>query len=441
MDDQHLAVEVTGKKLPFHIWMWRQWFFFCVGAIAIGGVAVAFWAGSKFAHKFLRHVLEFSPLLPLVITPLGFALIVFITNKYFYAAQGSGVPQTLAALHAGESENPKKLLSLPIAAAKFVLTIAGQCVGGSIGREGPMVQIGASIMYTLGRFMPDGSTSRHQIDRALIAAGSAAGVAAAFNTPAAGVIFVIEQLLQSIERRVSSAMIATVVIATIVAEAGFHDYSYFGPVTTELPWSTGWPAILTCGIVGGLLGGIFIRAFRPVSTFLPAPVRHFRQSSPIKFAAACGLVVAILGVLSNGSIFGNGSAETRLLLENEHSLPFGYGLIKLAATFFSCLSGIPAGLFAPSLSVGAGIGAGVSAVMPSIPATAIILLGIAAYFAALFQAPITAFVIVMEMAGSYSMALPLMTAALIATAISRLICRRTLYDAMSERWRHWATSP
>ena len=104
------------------------------------------------------------------------------------------------------------------------------------------------------------------------------------------------------------------------------------------------------------------------------------------------------------------------------------------ATFFSCVSNIPAGLFAPSLAVGAGLGANVSMMDSSAPAAAFILLGVAAYFSGVFQAPITAVVIVTEMSGSYSMTLPLMAVSLIATAISRLICRRTFYSTMSEKW-------
>jgi H+/Cl- antiporter ClcA len=141
-----------------------------------------------------------------------------------------------------------------------------------------------------------------------------------------------------------------------------------------------------------------------------------------------------LGLLSDSTIYGNGSHETRRILQDAHSLPATYFVLKLLATFFSCLSGIPAGLFAPSLAVGAGFGADISMLDSSAPAAAFVLLGIAAYFAGVFQAPLTAVVIVTEMAGSYSMVLPLMAVSLIATATSRLICRRSFYSTMSEKW-------
>src|SRR5207302_1319904 len=126
-------------------------------------------------------------------TPLGFAISSFVTLKFFLPALGSGVPQIFAALGAREPAYRGALLSVPIASAKFIFTILAQFSGGSVGQEGPMQHIGAALMYSVGRYIPVGEVSRHQLDRMLILGGSAAGIAATFCTPFAGIIFALEQ--------------------------------------------------------------------------------------------------------------------------------------------------------------------------------------------------------------------------------------------------------
>src|SRR5262249_9747011 len=108
-----------------------------------------------------------------------------------------------------------------------------------------------------------------------------------------------------------------------------------------------------------------------------------------------------------------------------------YGLFKFAATTLSAIAGIPGGIFSPSLSVGAGLGAAVAPLFPGVPAAALILLGMVAYFAGVVQAPITAFVIVNEMTSDHAMLVPLMAAAFVAHACSRLVCEDGIYHALS----------
>jgi H+/Cl- antiporter ClcA len=124
------------------------------------------------------------------------------------------------------------------------------------------------------------------------------------------------------------------------------------------------------------------------------------------------------------------------VVEGASSLPIAFPLLKLAATVVSYVSGIPGGIFAPSLAIGAGIGSWGSYVLPSAPTGAVVLLGMAAYFSGVVQAPITATVIVMEMTDNQRVTVPLMATAFLAFAISRLICRRPLYGALARRFLH-----
>ncbi|BBC80997.1 chloride channel protein [Acetobacter orientalis] len=159
---------------------WRRKLIYWSGAIMVGLVAVAFAALADKAATLRNHILALSPWLMLGVLPGGLALSTWLTRTWFRGAQGSGIPQAIACMHLNDFRVVDKVLSLKIAIAKIFLTSFGLLCGASIGREGPTVQVGAAIMHTVGRFMGIHDPVRQH---ALIKAGGAAGVAAAFNTP------------------------------------------------------------------------------------------------------------------------------------------------------------------------------------------------------------------------------------------------------------------
>jgi H+/Cl- antiporter ClcA len=146
-------------------------------------------------------------------------------------------------------------------------------------------------------------------------------------------------------------------------------------------------------------------------------------------------MVAVMGYVSAGIVFGTGYEPTRLTLQNDVVLPWYFGVTKMAATLLSSVSGIAGGVFAPSLAVGAGVGDNLSSLFPSLaPHAAVILLVMAAYLSGVTRAPVTSFIIMMEMTDSHQMLLPLMSASVIASAISKLICRQPLYHALAQKF-------
>jgi H+/Cl- antiporter ClcA len=142
----------------------------------------------------------------------------------------------------------------------------------------------------------------------------------------------------------------------------------------------------------------------------------------------------LIGLASGGNTYGSGYNEAKSLFDGNAALPESYGLLKMIATLVSYVSGIPAGIMAPSLSAGAGFGANIAHFFTSVPPGAAIILGMVAYFAGVTQAPITAFVIVMEMLDNHQMVLPLMAAAFIAKACSRLVCPTPLFHTMAKNF-------
>jgi len=404
---------------------WQRRAIFLMGGIAVGAAAVALATLSDWAQFALAALLAKWRYASLMVTPLGFALSVFLTNRFFRNSQGSGIPQAIAARQLSDQTARGKLVSIRIAIGKILLTLLGLLCGASVGREGPTVQVGASIMFAIGRMSP-----RRQ--PGLILAGSAAGVAAAFNTPLAGIVFGIEEMSRAYETRTSGLIIAAVIAAGLTSLALVGNYDYFGSSSTMLRNGTDWLAVPLCGVVGGLAGGLFSRLVIEMSRSFSGRLWPAIKGYPVSFAFACGLAVALCGIASGDMIYGTGYAQVKAALESGTPLPFDFAPLKLVATAFSTISGLPGGIFAPSLAVGAGIGSNIAQLFSHAPLGAMMLLGMVAYFAGVVQAPITAFAIVTEMSDNHAMVVPLMAAALIAHATSGLVCPEGIYHALAK---------
>jgi H+/Cl- antiporter ClcA len=412
----------------------RQWLrrlVFWVGAVFVSVVAILFAKVADAASDWFVHFQAPRPWVALIICPAGVAASYLLTRYVFPGAQGSGIPQVIAAQHMTDRQMIARVLSLRIALGKILLTLFGLCCGASIGREGPTVQVGSSIMYALGKLL---RLPRLDLERALVLAGGAAGIAAAFNTPLAGVVFAIEELSHAFESRTSGVVLTAVIIGGITTLALVGNYAYFGHTSATLNFGLGWAAVVSCGVAGGLAGGLFSSALIRFASGVPGRAGRWLLRYPALFAALCGLVIAACGLLSGGETYGTGYQQARGMVEAYTTLPPSYPLLKFVATVISYISGIPGGIFAPSLSVGAGLGQALAQLMPAASAGAVVLLGMVGYFSGVVQAPITAAVIVMEMTDNQGMTIPLLATSFLAYGVSRLVCRRALYGALARRF-------
>ena len=423
-NNDHLNKLMSPKEWLLRIVFWG-------GALAVGAVAVLFAMGAQISYQWFHSMLSISLWLPFLLLPSGIALSVWLTKKFFAGSQGSGIPQTIAALQNPNHEQLGRLLSLRIATGKVALTLLPLCCGASIGREGPTVQIGASIMYSLRKFS---RFTHHDQMNGLIVAGAAAGIAAAFNTPLAGIVFAIEELSRSYVQRTNGLVLTAVIFAGFAANAILGNYTYFGTISTSLGDNIGWLAVIACGVSGGIFGGLFSRILISANDGWGGTIGRWMRSYPVRFAAACGILLALIGLASGQHTYGTGYDEVREILAHGDAEYTGYGIFKFLATLVSYLSGIPGGIFAPSLAVGAGMGASLSHFISFVPAETIIVLCMVAYFTGVTQAPLTSFVIVMEMTDNHNLILPLMATALIAHGMSRIICHEPLYKALAERF-------
>jgi H+/Cl- antiporter ClcA len=398
-----------------------------VSAVVLSLVATAFARGGDIAQTLFRNVFAARPLLTALAVPLVFLGVAWMTRRWFPEARGSGIPQVMAAAHNPQKLGLGPLVSIQTAAAKLVGTLAMLASGATVGREGPTVQIAAAVTVAVHRLF------RVPITAGVIIAGGAAGVAAAFNTPLAGVAFAIEELAAAYEQRVAVLVMGLVMVSGLVSLGLNGDYVYFGLVSSSLTARETVLIAPLAGILGGVGGGIFSRAISGLSVSA-RPLSQWLRARPLTTAVACGAVVAIIGYISHGLTWGTGYDTTRTLLSGGDA-PVLYGPLKFVSALATALSGAPGGIFAPALSVGAGLGQLLTDLFPDSAPGAIVLLATTAYFTGVVRSPLTAVIIMMEMTSDRSLILPLFASALVADWASALVCPRKLYHTLSQTFR------
>jgi H+/Cl- antiporter ClcA len=403
---------------------WRQ-LVWLIAALAAGGGALWFIYAERWSLDLAAWLKVRSPYYQALLVFVGIVVVSRLRDLVFPGTEGTGIPQTIAALQLGESPLRSHVLSLRIMIGKLLLLTLGLFSGATIGREGPSVHVAACCLYGARRFA---SFPRHHVERGLILAGGAAGIGAAFNAPIAGFLFAFEEIGRSFEKENASLIMRTPIVACLLCLSVLGYYLFYGQVNSELPSLRAWLWVPAIGIGGGLLGGAFARA---VAVTTPRVVRLGRRR-PWAVAGSLGLGLALLGLLTDGLTYGSGDHEVRTMLLRGGDLPLYFPFAKAAASFVALISSIPGGLFTPSLCVGAGLGDLAAPWIAGVPREAVILLAMGAYFAGVVQSPLTAAIIVVEMTDAPRLLLPLLTSCILAYHASRLLCPVGLYEALAQ---------
>ena len=352
---------------------------------------------------------------------LGAVLVGPITRYFAPEARGPGVAEVMLAVETrGGRIRPRVALAKTVASA---LTIGS---GGSAGKEGPIVQIGAAFGSTVGQWLRLGDENI----KLLLAAGAAGGVAATFNAPIAGVFFALEVILRRFNTRNFSVVVLSSVVATATAVLIRGDEPVIPIPAYSLEHAIEVAFYAALGILAGVGGVLFIRVFYWTEdrfTALPLP-------SPLWMPVAGGLIVGTLGLLDDGVLGLGVDAMNRALTDQmtARAMILLFAL-KLIATSVTIGSGGSGGVFGPSLFLGAMLGGAYGAVLTDLlpgqtgPAGAYATVGMAAVFAATARSPISAVLMLFEMTRDYALILPLMTAVATATAVSQLLSEGTIY--------------
>ncbi|HTL12775.1 MAG TPA: chloride channel protein, partial [Bdellovibrionota bacterium] len=383
-----------------------------IGAVLVGVAAVLY---AKLIFVVQRTYLTWfgrHPHYLAAAAPFAFVAATALVRRFAPDAKGSGIPQVLEAIEAGEKAPGKdgpwlsSLVSARTAVIKVISSVVGIAGGASIGREGPTVQIAASVFAGVGRkvrkYAPNIELPSY------LTAGAAAGVAAAFNTPLAGITFAIEEVINGALGSFRQAMMVSVIISGITAQALLGNYLYFGrPAISEPNLHVTYQALLL-GVSGGALGGIFAKVLAyPGMVRLP---KHWLLRS-----FACGVVCSAIGLLTHGATAGSGyePTEAALMAGSADGASLLFPILKLGTTALSYLSGMAGGIFSPSLSIGAGMGISIAKLLHFHDFRTCALMGMVAFFSGVVQAPITAVIIVTEMTDRHILIIPFMVSAFI----------------------------
>lgn len=412
---------------------WRTRGTLWAAALLAGLVVVGFTKLAEAALNLFATLSSTRPWVPFLLTPSVGMLAVWLTQRFFPGAQGSGIPQVIAAIRlaADGGDGVNKLVSLRIVCGKIFVGALALVGGFSAGREGPSVQVAASILHAAHRILPHTRAIRASD---LILAGGAAGVAAAFNTPLAGIVFAVEELGRRLETRTSGVLISTIILSGLVAIALLGNYNYFGHLkVVPQDRSIIFPIVaggLICGLLGGCLSWLLLWPQRSAGFVLWV----WRRKHPVWFAGICGFLVALIGWVGGGLSFGSGYAITEQAVLGQISLPWHASITRFLATAVSYFSGIPGGLFAPSLAIGGALGSSTAHIWGTVGGAApIMALFMAGVLAAVTQSPITASIIVMEMVDGHEMVISLMAIAFIAKAVSAQLSPE-LYQHLALAW-------
>lgn len=398
------------------------------GLLAVGYAELVAYVQARYFDWFAAN-----PYLISLLTPAAFVAAAFLVVRFAPEAKGSGIPQVLEASRIAHLPDgvpqvaASRLVSTRTAIVKIISSVIGIVGGASIGREGPTVQIAAWSFARIGallkRFVPRVDYS------SFLVAGGAAGIAAAFNTPLAGITFALEEMADGAFGPMRQAVMLSVIIAGIAAQALVGDYLYFGQTVPQLPdTALVVSEALLIGTVGGAAGAFF--AWALTSSRFPLPTVWWQR------ALACGLLVSAVTLLTHGDTAGSGYEVTRAALESDVATSaLGFPVWKLFTTILSQVSGMAGGIFSPSLSIGAGIGFSIAQLANFVNFKACALIGMVAFFSGAIQAPLTGVVIVMEMTNERALIIPFMIAAFLAQAIGRLIIRKPLYQYLALQHR------
>ena len=371
--------------------------------------------------------------LPALVTfgGLGAGFAVWLVRRFAPEASGSGIPHVKGVLH-----DLRAMRAERIVAVKFVGGVSGIGIGLALGREGPTVQMGAAIGDRVARWFP--STAREH--RTLIAAGAGAGLAAAFNAPLAGLVFVLEEVQRDFAPGVFAASFVASATADVVTRLMLGQLPVFHVDIPSVPPLQALPVSLAVGIVAGLLGVAFNRALLATLDAFGRTTEGPMGVPAWMSAAAVGVGVALVGWFLPGVLGGGNRLVVRTLAGDvAGSALLGYFVIRFALTMASYGCGAPGGIFAPLLVLGSEIGLAIGGIAARFFPAAVThpesfaVVGMAAYFAAIVRAPLTGIVLIVEMTGNYALVLPLLVACLTAYGLADFLRDRPVYEALLER--------
>lgn len=402
---------------------------YVLAAVFVGFLAVLYSAAFSGAIVLVQRLQAAHPYWLLILSPLFFALACYLVQRFAPHAEGTGIPKVNLAIGLDPQTQFQQIgdiLNLRVGLVIFASSVLAVFGCSSLGREGPVVHMAACVFFVVGRWFQNLWPKFEH--RSWIVAGGAAGIAAAFNAPLAGVVFVLEELSQQHFHRFKTVVLWAAIVAGVVSQAVSGRYLFLGyPRIGDVPFSS-----LPWALLVGVLSGALALPFHQMTTpqFQQRFRGYFRTKTAIAFAI--GLISAGFALLVKGSSVGGGINSINELLFEGGRADWTLILSRFLGPIFSIVGGTAGGFLAPSLALGAALGSKVATLTNYPNHNLLVMVGMSACLSAVIRAPFTAWVIVMEMTDRHSAIFPLMVASLTSFATVRWL---------SERRRTVPTSP
>ncbi|TGE29400.1 chloride channel protein [Hymenobacter metallicola] len=425
LDQQLLQRLYTDRMRRLILQSFPFWF----ASVVVGFVAVGYERLFVWAEQVSFTWLHREPLLAFGLTPLAFLVSWALVQRWAPAARGSGIPQVMAGI---ELSNPAHhhrtgyLLSLRVAFVKVLSSVALLLGGGVIGREGPTIQISAAIFRAINRLQPAGWP---QLSRQIaLVTGGAAGLAAAFNTPLGGIVFVVEELTQMHMARFRMAVFSAVIVAGLTAQSLLGPYLYLGfpKVTAHAGWFLATVALVA--VICGLAGAGFAKTLLWLGNYRKRFTTWGQQAG---WVIGCGLLLAGLAYAVGQEGVGTGKPIiNRLLFANDGQTPWYLFPVRFAGMALSYSGGGAGGIFATSLSAGAVLGDGLCRLgsVPLEDRNLLILVSMVSFLTGVVRSPFTAAILVLEMTDRHSAIFQLLLSGMMAQAVASLVDPHSFYE-------------
>ncbi|HMQ67811.1 MAG TPA: chloride channel protein [Ignavibacteria bacterium] len=408
---------------------------FWIGAIITGLLSVFYAKLFSWAEDGTSYIFEKEKWLFFIITPLTFILAWWVVKKYSPYSKGSGIPQVVAAIELSntkEKSKVDKLLGVKVIFVKMASSLIMIFGGGAIGREGPTIQISASIFKKINDLLPEWYPKIST--RTMLVTGAAAGLASAFNTPLGGIVFAIEELTRTHFSFFKSALLTGVIIAGLTALNLLGPYLYLGyPLIND---TSLWMVLIVIpvSVVTGLAGSGMGKAILYISE-KKKDLRNNKQK--LFYTMVCGLILASMAVIIDARAFGSGKEiMVATLFTDQKYLEWYIPLLRIIGPVISFTSGAAGGIFAPSLSAGASIGALISGWMElsGTDTNLVILCGMVGFLTGITKSPFTSSILVIEMTNNHNIIFNLMLTAVIANLVSNFVSRHSFYDQLKDQY-------
>ncbi len=410
---------------------------FWVASLITGLIAVFYSRIFAFLESITFSIIHAHSWHIFILTPVCFLGGWWVIKRFAPYGGGSGIPQVMAAIELANPRDDKKvtkLLGIKVFFGKIISSFLMILGGGLIGKEGPTIQIAGTVFRKINEWLPSWWPKISK--RNMIMTGAAAGLAAAFNTPLGGIVFAVEELTKTHISYFKTALFTAVIIAGLTAQGLLGPYLYLGyPDVTNLSSYIFFPLILVA-IISGLLGSIMSK----IILWILSWKRSFKfEYHHVLYVLSVAIIVASIAFFIDPRILGSGKEimTTTLFTADKHTHWYT-AFDRILGTILSFTTGAAGGIFAPSLGAGAGVGSVIAGWLEvsANNENLLILGGMVGFLTGVTRTPFTSAILVLEMTDRHNVIFHLMIAGLVASMVSMLVDKHSLYDHLKVHWMH-----